>query len=218
MKLSDRLLKITELVNNCTSLADIGTDHGYVPVYCVRNGLCEKAIACDINEGPLNAARESIDLYGLGARIATRLSDGLEALNPGEADTIVIAGMGGFLIRHILERGKEKIKNDTRLILQPMVAAPELRSFLCENGYEIITEKLAREGDKFYNIILVKKGSGKCSEKEILIGKNLDCDENYPDYIDFHKRVFGKIIAGLEKSSGREDEINHYKRLLEILV
>lgn len=217
MKLSERLLKITELINNCSVLADIGTDHGYVPIYCVESGLCKRAVACDINSSPLDAAKENIALYKLSDSIQTRISDGLEALAPDEADTIVIAGMGGFLIRDILTAGADKISERTRLILQPMVAAAELRQFLYENGYRIITEKLAREEDKFYNIILAEKGSGEYSEKEILIGKDIFGDENYTDYINFHKRVFSKIIAGLEKATGKDEEINKYKRLIEII-
>jgi len=218
MKLSERLLKIAELVHDCSTLADIGTDHGYIPVYCVREGLCKKAIACDINEGPLKSAEENISRYGLGEKIDTRISDGLKELDTNEADTIIIAGMGGFLIRDILIAGADKISADTRLILQPMVAAAELREFLCANGYEIITEKLAREDDKFYNIILAKKGSGNCDEKEILVGKNISDDDNYPDYIKFHKCVLEKIIAGLEKSTGRELEIQENKHKLEIIT
>lgn len=217
MKLSERLLKITELINDCSVLADIGTDHGYVPIYCVKCGLCKRAIACDINSGPLAAAKENINLYGLTESILTRISDGLEALAADEADTIVISGMGGFLIRDILSAGADRITDRTRLILQPMVAAAELRQFLCRNGYRIITEKLAREEDKFYNIILAQKGSGMCSEKEILIGKNISDDENYIDYIDFHKRVFSKIITGLEKATGKDEEIKKYRKLIEII-
>lgn len=217
MKLSERLIKITEFIKDAKVLADIGTDHGYVPVYCVRNGLCQRAVACDINEGPLCAARENIKSHGLESKIETRLSDGLEALKKDEADTIVIAGMGGFLIRAILEKGADKIGKETKLILQPMVAAAELRSYLCENGFNIISEKLAREEDKFYNILCVKKGRCDYGEKDILFGRFIQTDENYADYIAFHKNVTEKIIAGLEKSSGKEDEIKRYKKILDMM-
>ena len=94
MLTSDRLKKIAHCVKSDV-MADIGTDHAYVPVYCVQNGLCKRGIACDINEGPLLSARENILSAGLESKIETRLSDGLEKLKPKEADTIVIAGMGG---------------------------------------------------------------------------------------------------------------------------
>ena len=216
MYLSERLLKIAEDIN-CDCLADIGTDHGYIPIFSVQNGACKRAIACDINEGPLKAARENIKQKGLGENIETRLSNGLEKIKQNEADTIVIAGMGGFLIRDILEQGKEKIGDKTILFLQPMVATAELRGYLTQNGYEIYKEKLAREGEKFYNILLVKKGNCPYTEKEILFGKGLENDENYSDYMDFHKGVITKIISGLKKSANKEDEIEKYEHILNLI-
>lgn len=217
MKLSERLIKITEYINGAVTLADIGTDHGYVPVYCVEGGLCRRAIACDINEGPLNAAKENIDAHNLSECIVTRLSDGLEGLGKGEADVIVIAGMGGFLIRDILIRGADKITDNNRLILQPMVAVAELREYLKESGFEIEDEKLAREDEKFYNILSVKKGSCDYNEREILFGRGIEKDENYTDYIAFHRNVIGKILSGLEKSTGKDEEIKKYKDILDMI-
>lgn len=215
MILTERLQKIADCIN-CRVLADIGTDHGYIPIYCTREGRCESALACDVNQGPLQAADANISSYGLEDKIETRLSNGLDALSPVEADTIVIAGMGGFLIRDILIRGAEKIGDDTTLILQPMVAVAELREYLYTNGYEIFDEKLAREDSKFYNILCVRRGKCDFTEKDILVGKNICDDENYADYIDFHRNVICKIIAGLEKSEGKDEEITELKRKLEI--
>lgn len=216
MQLGERLEKIAACVPECTTLADIGTDHGYIPIKCVRGGICKNAIACDINPGPLKAAERNISENGLEASIAVRLSNGLEALAPNEADVIVIAGMGGFLIRDILLNGREKI-GGALLILQPMVAAPELREFLCGNGFCVREERLAREGNKFYNILCVKEGAGTLSEKEILLGKGIESDENYSDYVAFRRGVAEKIIAGLEKSAGKEAEIAQHKKMLEII-
>lgn len=216
MYLSERLLKIAEDID-CVCLADIGTDHGYIPIYSVENGNCKRAIACDINEGPLKAAMENIAEKGLSEKIETRLSNGLEKLKPNEADTIVIAGMGGFLIRDILEAGKDKIGEHTSLLLQPMVAPSELREYLIRNGYNIYKEKLAREGEKFYNILLVKKGTCTYSEKEILFGRGLEEDKNYADYMNFHKGVLTKIIEGLKKSSNKDDEIIKYQHILNLI-
>lgn len=217
MKLSERLSKITEYIDGASSIADIGTDHGYVPVYCVQNGLCSSAIACDINEGPLRAAMEHIADSGLADKIDTRLSDGLDAIKKGEADTIVIAGMGGFLIRDILIRGKDIIDDDTRLILQPMVAGKELREYLVSDGFEIVSEKLAREEDKFYNIIYARKGASPLTKRELLLGKGIEEDENFSDYVSFHTNVVSKIIDGLQKSKGKDDEIARYRHQLKII-
>ena len=215
MVLSERLLKIAECID-CGVLADIGTDHAYVPIYCLENGKCDFAIACDINKGPLKSAYDNIALHNLSDKIETRLSNGLEKLEPNEADTIVIAGMGGFLIRDILVAGADKIA-DATLILQPMVAVSELREFLCDNGYNIYGEKLAREGNKFYNILCVKRGECTYNTREILFGKGLESDINYKDYINFHKGVIEKILSGLEKSSNKKDEIKTYKKMLDMI-
>ena len=217
MLLSERLQKIADCISTET-LADIGTDHGYIPIYCVKNDKCVRAIACDINEGPLKSACENISTNGLSEKIETRLSNGLDALLPNEADTIVIAGMGGFLIRDILINGEDKVGDNTVLILQPMVAAAELREFLCANGYDIFKEILAREDAKFYNILCVKKGECEYSAKDILLGRINGNDENYADYTAFHKNVIEKIIAGLGKSSGKEAEIALYKQKLDLIT
>lgn len=216
MILSPRLLKIAQCIN-CDVLADIGTDHGYIPIFAVNNGLCKNAIACDINSGPLISAKENIQLYNLSDKIETRLSNGLQALSPMEADAIVIAGMGGLLIRDILTDGKDKICDETTLILQPMVAVDQLREFLIKNGFNIFKEHLSREGDKFYNILCIKKGICEYSEKEILFGKGLEMDENYEDYMTFHKKVTEKIINGLKKSRNKENEIAYHKKILDMI-
>ncbi|MBR2476752.1 MAG: SAM-dependent methyltransferase [Clostridia bacterium] len=216
MMLTDRLEKIAECID-CKTLADVGTDHGYIPIYAVKNGKCEKAIACDVNKGPLKSADENISSYGLSAKIETRLSDGLEGLGTGEADTIVIAGMGGFLIRDILERGADRLDDNTTLLLQPMVAVAELREYLVKNGYNIFNERLSREGEKFYNILCVRKGKCEYTERDILLGRNIEDDENYGDYVNFHRGVVEKIIDGLSKSTGKEDEIAELKRKLDIM-
>lgn len=216
MLLTERLKKIADCIN-CDTLADIGTDHGYIPIYCAENGRCRRGIACDINAGPLRAATENIAAHGLTDKIETRLSDGLDALAPMEADTIVVAGMGGFLIRDIIARGSSRIGDDTLLVLQPMVAAAELREFLCDNGFFIEQEYLAREDCKFYNIICARRGEGACTERDILLGKGIDGDENFGDYLNFHRSVIEKILAGLKKSTGKEKEIAEAEHKLRVI-
>ncbi|MCD8390969.1 MAG: class I SAM-dependent methyltransferase [Firmicutes bacterium] len=113
----------------CKTVGDIGTDHAYVPIRLIQSGRAETAIACDVIEGPLKNARKNIAEYSLSDKIETRLSYGLDALAPNEADTIVIAGMGGDIIMKILERGEQTARG-ARLVLQPMKAQYELRKFL----------------------------------------------------------------------------------------
>ena len=108
IKISERLMTVASLVSRDHVLADVGTDHGYVPIYLILQGKIKKAIAMDINRGPLERAREHISLYGMGDYIETRLSDGVEALALGEADSILIAGMGGGLVIRIEQRTEGK--------------------------------------------------------------------------------------------------------------
>ncbi|MDR0272228.1 MAG: class I SAM-dependent methyltransferase [Clostridiales bacterium] len=150
-----RLSKLLECVGNCSVLADIGTDHAYLPIEAVRAGICEKAIACDINAGPLKIAKKNICKAGFSERIEARLGDGLNPLRENEADCVVIAGMGGMRIVEILKAAPKKIEN-AKLVLQPQHDLEELRRFLHSNMSNIISEKLAIERSRFYVVLTVK--------------------------------------------------------------
>ena len=134
MKLTNRLNAVASFIEKCNTVIDIGTDHAYIPIYCIENDICNNAIACDINKGPIEIAFKNISEYGFSKRISTRLSNGLENYEKGEAQNIVIAGMGGLLIIDIIKNAIDKIDENTVLILQPMIAVYEVRKFLCENG------------------------------------------------------------------------------------
>lgn len=153
MNLSNRLQAIADLVTKSSAVADIGTDHGYIPIYLIKNNIAEKVIAADISDGSLNKARELVSKYDLKDCIECRLGNGLDVLSPGEADTIIIAGMGGKLISQILKDQIQIAKSAESLILQPMNGQGELRKWLILNGFEIIDEDLVKEGNKFYEII-----------------------------------------------------------------
>ena len=117
MQLSKRLLAVSEMVTSNSRLADIGTDHGYIPIYLIENKRVPRAIAMDVNKGPLNRAKENIEHHGLENYIETRLSDGAAALHSGEVDAVVIAGMGGGLVMKILTEGSGVLKSVKELIL-----------------------------------------------------------------------------------------------------
>ncbi|MBQ8526286.1 MAG: SAM-dependent methyltransferase [Clostridia bacterium] len=233
MQLSPRLKLIADLVKPGSVLADIGTDHGYVPVYCVSKGICPKAIAMDVNSQPLEKAKENISKYGLEDFITTRLSDGLEALSAEEADSVVIAGMGGLLIMNILEQGAHLLGKDTQLLLQPMLAQKELRQYLYIHGFEITDEYVCREDDKFYNIISAKLSSDKGTVlssaendrtiplSDLIIGKNIDKNspDVYPEYLDYKIGVCSKIINGLKMSkTDKTEELIEITAELEIFL
>lgn len=146
------------MVTTGSRVADIGCDHAHTGIWLIQNGIASKVIAMDVRKGPLEKARENLKLYGLEGTIETRLSDGLEKLNEGEADTVIIAGMGGTLTVEILKKGLEKIAAARELILQPQSDIGMVRRFLRENGFSIIQEKMCKEDGKFYNSMRAVSG------------------------------------------------------------
>lgn len=158
MELSRRLLSVAGEVTRGNRLADIGTDHGYIPIYLIQQGIVPSALAMDVNQGPLDRAKENIKEAGLGDKIGTRLSNGLEKLSSSEADSIVIAGMGGALMEDILIRGRHIISEGKELILQPQSEVFKVRHFLHDNGYAIVKEMILKEDGKYYFIIKALPG------------------------------------------------------------
>ena len=221
MLLTPRLKKIADLIPKDSTLADIGTDHAYLPAYCVLNYISPYAIAMDINRGPLNSAAQTVNNYSLTDKIDLRLSDGIAKLNKGETDVIVIAGMGGLLIKNILSKDSSLIKKGTTLILQPMLAQKELREYLYTSENAVTDEYLAREGDKIYNIIVAKSGyNSDYTTEDIVIGRNIKSNspELYNLYIERNIRILNKIIDGQCKASNRDtDALNTAKAELEML-
>ena len=153
--LSERLLHIAGQIRAGQTLADVGCDHGYLPLYLVQKGCMQRAIAMDINEGPLQRAVEHIEREALGAYIQTRQSDGLEKLSLGDADAVIIAGMGGNLTIDILTRGENVVRTLDQLILEPQSELAAVRAFLRENNYFVEAEDLVLEDGKYYPILRV---------------------------------------------------------------
>lgn len=152
--LSERLARIAEFVPRGLIAADIGADHALLPVYLVREGISPRVIACDLGSGPLESATANVLLYKLEKSIEIRQGDGLQPLAPGEADVIVIAGMGGAKIRDILEASPARLEGVSRMILQPQEGAPLVRRWLTEHNWQIIDEDLVSENDRYYEIIV----------------------------------------------------------------
>lgn len=155
IKISNRLITVASLVSEVPVLADVGTDHGYVPIYLIEQKKIKKAIALDINRGPLQRARDHTMLFNMGQYIETRLSDGVEALTPGEADSILIAGMGGGLVMHILENGSKVCQTAKELVLQPQSEIRRVRRFLAIHGYVTDAEEMVFEDGKYYPMMRV---------------------------------------------------------------
>ena len=158
MELSPRLRAIARKVPQGAHLVDVGTDHGYLPVWLLLSGRIEKAIAADLRTGPLDRAKETAQRYEQYDRISFRSCDGLSGIRPEEVNTVVIAGMGGETIMSILAAAPWT-HQDTLLLLQPMTGMPQLRMWLQGNGYAILDERVVREGKKLYSIWTVRGGT-----------------------------------------------------------
>lgn len=174
MELSKRLQAVADLVTPGLKVADIGTDHGYIPIWLMEHKKSSFAVAMDINKGPLEKARENIRLHGLTSYIETRLSDGMKNLKAGEAESVVIAGMGGGLVMKILEDVKGKSLGIREWILQPQSEIQKVRTYLRESGYCIVAEDMVLDEGKFYPMMKVIKGEPELySEAELCYGKIL---------------------------------------------
>lgn len=204
MELSRRLRAVAGLVTEGASVADIGTDHGYIPIYLVQNNIAKKVIASDINEGPLQRAGIHIREYGeIKDRIETRRSDGLKEIKPGEADTMIAAGMGGGLVIKILEEGKDVTDYMDSLILQPQSEAARVRGYLNEHALQIVEEDMVEEDGKYYPMMKAVHGEQeKYTEIELLYGKQL-LKNRHPilkEYLLREMRIKKDIALKLKKS------------------
>lgn len=152
INISERLKYVASLVNKGARVADIGTDHAYLPIYLVQNGISNKVYACDVRKEPLRRAKLHIDEYGLSDKITTQLCDGLKGINKGDVDTVTICGMGGKLMKNILKAGIDKLGDDTQLVLSAQSELRDFRKYLLEAGIYIKSEHMLLEDGKYYFI------------------------------------------------------------------
>ena len=201
LRLTPRLQCVADCIQPCRLLADIGTDHAYIPIYSIQNGIAHNAIASDVVKGPLQIAEENIKKYGFKDKILTAIADGLDSAKG--ADVIVIAGMGGKLICSLIQKNKIIAKSACYMVLQPMTCSYELRKFLHSNGFLIADEKLTAEENKIYNIMVVKPGIEKYDDEFFYyIGKKLfeNQDPLLSKYIRLRAKVLKKQINGMKQS------------------
>lgn len=215
MELSPRLRAIAQQVPKGARLADIGTDHGYLPVWLLLNGWIEEAIAADLRAGPLGRAQSTARRFGQTSRISFRLCDGLAGIQPNEVDTVTIAGMGGESIASILQAAPWT-RQEKLLLLQPMTGAPKLRQWLQSSGYLIQREGIAREGEKLYSILCVKGGDmPPLSPAEQWAGVNSG-DPLRRAYLDMVEGKARKALRGQQAGHVQDqDSIAHLSAVLD---
>ena len=211
MELTPRLRAIAEQVPQGACLADVGTDHGYLPVWLLCSGRIDSAIAADLREGPLDRARETAHRFGVSERISFRLCDGLSAIRPEEVDTVAIAGRGGETMISILEAAAWT-KEGTLLLLQPMTGSAELRLWLQEHGYFITGERIACEGERLYSILTVRGGEmPSLSPAELWAGRQ-NRGPLRREYLNQVRKKAEKALRGQQSAQvpdqGRVEELN----------
>ena len=202
IKLSPRMQAIADMTDK-RCVADIGCDHAFISIYLIQSCRADRVIAADIRQGPLDIARNNIDMYSLSSRIDTRLSDGFDKLAVGEAEQAIISGMGGELIIGILEKGKAQLEHGIGLILQPQSEPEKVRRYLLETGYIIIDERMLIDEGKYYVVIKAVP----CGKSDVCDRSDVNSHNNrhseYTDYSDA-EFLYGKLLIQRKDSVLKE--------------
>lgn len=215
--LSKRLQKVADMVIKTEVIADIGTDHAYIPIYLVKKGIAKRAVAADISQGSCKKAEININSSHLEELIDIRCGNGLEVINEGEKiDSIIIAGMGGLMAISVLKSNTEAVNNANQLVLQPQRDIDKVRRYVHSIGFKIADEKMLIDGDKFYNIISAVKGSEEYNDLEYLFGRKL-IESKSPvlkEYIEIELNKLLMVLKNMEDNGKEKDPA--YKRLINL--
>ncbi len=220
--LSSRLTEVATFVPKGSKLLDVGSDHAYLPIALIQSGHISSAIAGEVAQGPYDSAVKNVAEYGLSDKIEVRLANGLAAFQQNDGvTTITICGMGGRLIADILEAGKEKLAQVERLILQPNNREDDLRTWLVQNHFTIVTEKIMTENRKFYEILVAEHGEEKLTTTELRFGKHLLAEKSEV-FLAKWAREIGKLEVALsqipESNNGDRSAISQkIKTIQEVL-
>ncbi|WP_408006807.1 tRNA (adenine(22)-N(1))-methyltransferase [Pseudalkalibacillus sp. A8] len=218
ISISNRLQKVSTYIPKGSIIADIGSDHAFLPCYCIQKGIINRAIAGEVNQGPFQSAYNQVKALGLENQIEVKLGDGLEVISAHEVSTVVIAGMGGQLISNILERGKDRLPGVERLILQPNMGARFIREWFEKNNWKLIEESILEEDEKIYEILVAERTNTPVvfNEAEKLLGPILMKQKNstFQKKWKREKDNWEKILLQLEKALP-SDEVSERKKLLK---
>ena len=225
--MSERLELIADQIKNGRGVADVGTDHAYLPCSLLKRGYTGRIIGTDINVGPLNKAKRTLRESGCEDKVGLILCDGLEGVDTSAVDTVVVAGMGGDTVTGILDRAKNRLVPDTRLILQPVTKPEILRYWLINNGFHIVSELHVLENGTLYQTLVAEHGKDVCYlDSELFVGRyELIKDSGFFDrLINTHYKRFRDAVDGLGRTrrsglepwikllSGVSDELAEMKR------
>ena len=223
-RLSKRLGAVASYVQKGSRLADVGSDHAYLPLFLVENGIIDYAVAGEVVQGPYQSALTNVAQAGKDELIQVRLANGLAAIESSDQiDTITIAGMGGRLIADILEADRDKLEKVKRLILQPNNREDELRIWLQEQGFQIVAEEMVTENQKFYEILVVEPGTMELTPLEQRFGPFL-LQEKSSVFLAKWQSELEKLTRSLEKIPAQhqedirllQDKISAIKEVLDV--
>lgn len=212
-RLSKRLETVASFVPTGAVVADIGSDHAYLPCYLVHKGIAARAVAGEVVKGPFESAARQVRTEGLANKITVRMADGLAAVHAEDhVDTVTIAGMGGPLIVSILEKHPEALKSVTRLILQPNIHAKAIREWALAHAWAIQDEVILREDDKVYEVLVLQRGEMRLTEAETLLGPKLMLAKSAVFKEKWAREVenWQRVIAAIEKAGATQE--NEAKR------
>lgn len=226
--LSKRLHTVVSYIPQGSLLADIGSDHAYLPCYAVHKGIVDRAIAGEVVEGPYQSALNQVKQEGFENIISVRKGDGLDVLNLDEATCVTIAGMGGTLISNILERGKDKLGSTKRLVLQPNIQAINIRKWLIDNNWVLVAEEIIEEDGKIYEVLVAEQGEPLSAysdkkEAELLCGPFLmkECNDVFRKKWSMEREHWLQIMKQLEESSkseasqAKQEQLQRYCQYIE---
>lgn len=219
-KLSKRLETVASYVPTGAILADIGSDHAYLPCYLAHQGIIQYAIAGEVVKGPYESAERQVREEGLTNKIEVRLADGLAAVNEDDhVNTVTICGMGGPLIVSILEKNPESLKHVTRLILQPNIHAKVIREWAMRNGWAIHEETILEEDRKIYEVLVLQRGEMQLTEVEILLGKQLLAQKSETFIAKWQREIenWERIYRSIENVEQTEEIVAKKSELQQLI-
>jgi tRNA (adenine22-N1)-methyltransferase len=224
MAFSERLKTVSSMISKGEIMADIGTDHGYVPIYAIRHGIMKKVIAADISRGSCDKAQANINANGFAEQIEVRCGNGLEVIRDGEVlDCLLISGMGGLLAIEIMKQNIPLIEKLKQLVVQPQRDIDAVRKFVHAHGFKIVDEDMLFEDGKYYTVLNCERGEeGEYSPCEYMFGKRLIEKKSavLREYCMFENNKIKKILESVQNNgtgdnSGRIEEIQNKQKLYE---
>lgn len=216
IRLSERLLAVASFVEQGAVVADIGSDHAYLPSYLIKEGIIQKAIAGEVAIGPFESAKNNVVRQGIENRVTVRLGNGLAAVDENDrVDTITIAGMGGSLIATILTEGTEKLLGVKRIIVQPNIHAKGIREWATVNGWKIVNEAILKEDGKIYEVLVLERGTVIYDELELLVGPFL-LEEKNDSFIEKWRGEiiqWNQVLKAIEQASETPETLKKIEQL-----